>query len=444
MSPPLSPTDTQVNAVGTTLTRLSLDRDSIRWYQKHDKDCRALVHNLKHKKWPKFCSPVLKRQDISKFVLHDGILFFSEYPGASLKVVWPRAKRYEILYQYHDPSHHGHCGYEKLFEKVSRDVWYMGLRRDCENYVASCERCSEKKGDRGPPAPPLLPQDPCGPGEVLVIDIVHMPSSRVTGKTLVLTCVDKFTGFLSHYPLVSGSADHVVDALTTQFLTFGPPQRIETDAGTNFTSHKMAEFCKFWGVDIRSAVGFHHEAIGKIERRHRDIKRRLRALTSDYGADWESHLPAIVFSLNNEVCSSHGFTPHFLYFMRHTNTPVSHLTAKPLPKYSDDFVHEKMRLLASTMRTAHERLRETQAGMKRAYDLRHRAREPAIRPGDQVRLRNFESQTGVSKKMVAPWSPVYIVVKRLSRRHVECLDTRTGKVRRTHIKYLKPVVVRDV
>lgn len=191
-------------------------------------------------------------------------------------------------------------------------------------------------------------------------------------------------------------------------------------------------------------MGFHHEAIGKIERRHRDIKRRLRALTGDYGADWESHLPAIVFSLNNEVCSSHGFTPHFLYFMRHTNTPVSHLTAKPLPKYSDDFVHEKMRLLASTMRTAHERLRETQAGMKRAYDLRHRAREPAIRPGDQVRLRNFESQTGVSKKMMAPWSPVYIVVKRLSRRHVECLDTRTGKVRRTHIKYLKPVVVRDV
>ena len=104
MSPPVSPTDTQVNAVGTTLTRLSLDRDSIRWYQKHDKDCRALVHNLKHKKWPKFCSPVLKRQDISKFVLHDGILFFSEYRGASLKVVWPRAKRYEIEYERYEPS----------------------------------------------------------------------------------------------------------------------------------------------------------------------------------------------------------------------------------------------------------------------------------------------------------------------------------------------------
>ena len=42
----------RVNAVDAELSRLSLDRDSIRWYQKHDKDCRALVHHLKHHKWP--------------------------------------------------------------------------------------------------------------------------------------------------------------------------------------------------------------------------------------------------------------------------------------------------------------------------------------------------------------------------------------------------------
>ena len=358
--------------------------------------------------------------------------------------MWPRAKRYEILHQYHDPPHHGHCGHEKLFEKVSRDVWYVGLRRDCENYVASCERCSQRKDDRGPPAPPLLPQDPGGPGEVLVIDVVHMPNSRLTGKTLVLTCVDKFTGFLSHYTLQSGSADHVVNALMTQFLTFGPPQRIETDAGTNLTSSKVTELCKFWGVDARSAVGFHHEAVGKVERRHRDIKRRLRALNDSHGADWESHLPAIVFSLNNEVCASHGFSPYFLYFMRHPNTPISHLTSQPVSRYSDDFVHEKLRLLSDTLQTAHSRLRETQANMKRAYDLRHRAREPDFKPGGQVRLRSFDGPAGVSRKMVAPWSPIYVVVRRLSRRHVECMDARTGKPRRTHIKFLKHVVERNV
>ena len=360
------------------------------------------------------------------------------------KVVWPRVKRFEILYSNHDPSHHGHCGSDKLYEKVSRCIWYVGLKRDCKNYVDSCNRCSQRKDDRGPPAPPLLPQEPYGPGEVLVVDVVHMANSRLTGNSLVLTCVDKCTGFLSHHKLQSGSADNLVEALTNQFLTFGPPLRVETDAGTNFKSQKVAVLCKFWGIAIRHAVGGHHEAVGKVERRHRDIKRRLRTLTESYGADWESHLPAIIFSMNSEVSEAHGYSPHFLYFMRHINTPLSHLTSQPLARYSDDFVQEKLRLLADTLRQAHDRLRQTQATMKRTYDLRHRTREPVIRVGDRVRLRNLNKRAGVSHKMVEPWSPMYIVVKRLSRRHLECLNPRTGETRRTHLKYLKHIVDRDV
>ena len=54
-------------------------------------------------------------------------------------------------------------------------------------------------------------------------------------------------------------------------------------------------------MELRSAVGGHHEAIGIVERRHRDIKRRLRALSDNFGVDWESHLSGVVFSLNHEM-----------------------------------------------------------------------------------------------------------------------------------------------
>ena len=130
--------------------------------------------------------------------------------------------------------------------------------------------------------------------------------------------------------------------------------------------------------------------------------------------------------------------------LRHPNTPVSHLVSRPLARYSDDFVQEKLRVLTDTLRQAHDVTRRTQTDMKRTYDLRHRTREPAIKVGDQVRLRNPGRQPGVSQKMTDPWSPTYIVVSRLSRRHVEYLDPRTGVTRRTHLKYLKPVVARDV
>lgn len=437
--------EARVNLVaGPSLAKLDLDRESIVWYQKHDKDCRALAHYIKYQKWPKFCSPSLKRHPVENFILQDRIICHKDSRSGALKVVWPRAKRFELLYEHHDPSHHAHCGHEKLYEKVSRYVWYIGLKADCKNYVDSCTRCSQRKDDRGPPAPPLLPQDPCGPGDVLVIDIVHMPRSRLSGKTLVMTCIDKFTGYLTHYPLQTGTADGIADALSTHFLTFGPPQRLETDAGANFKSQKVQELCKFWGISIRNAVGAHHEAIGKVERRHHDIKRRLRTLTENYGADWENHLLPVIFSLNNETSESHGYSPYFLYFMRHMNSPISQLTSRPVPRYSYDFVHEKLRLLADTLKKAHGRLRLTQADMKHSYDLRHRVREPSIRPGDRVRLRSFDGPPGVSRKMASPWSEAYVVLNRLSRRHVELLDPRTGKTRRTHIKFVKPVVDREV
>ena len=288
-------------------------QSEIIWYQKHDKTCRALVHRLKHQKWPKFCSPTLKKEKVEHFFLRDGILCRQVGSDAPVTVVWPQAKRFELMYRNHDVSHHAHCGYEKMHEKLSRSISYPGLGRDCKNYVDSCQRCSAGKDDRGPPVPPLVAQSAAAPGEVLVVDVVHMPASRVSGRTLVLTCVDRFTGFLTHYPLDTGITDGIVDALSTQFLTFGPPKSLETDAGSNFKSQKLVDFCKFWGVTIRHAVGGHHEGIGKVERRHRDIKRRLRALSDSFGTDWESHLPSIIFSLNNEVSSTHDYSPYFLF-----------------------------------------------------------------------------------------------------------------------------------
>ena len=278
----------------------------------------------------------------------------------------------------------------------------------------------------------------------MVVDIVHMPASRTSGKTLVLTCIDKFTGFLSHYPLETGTTDGIVHALAKQFLTFGPPKYLETDAGSNFKSKKLFDFCQFWGVSVRHAVGGHHEGIGKVERRHRDIKRRLRAMSDRFGTDWEIHLPSIVFSLNNEVSSTHGYSPHFLFFMRHMNSPLEDLVSRPVSLYSDDFVQEKMRTVAETLKQAHEAFEESQRIEKKQYDRKYQARMMYLKPGDKIRVKNVQFRPGISRKMQDPWSPIYIVVDVVGRRHVDYVDPRNGITRRTHTKFVKPVVRREI
>lgn len=423
---------------------INMEPNALIWYQKHDPYCRAIAFKLTRGKWPQDCPLALKRENRTQFRFVNGILCRQSPDDDRIQVVWPVAKRFEILHKYHDTPIGSHNGMAKLYEVVSRHIWYLGLHRDCQDYVASCSRCSAKKDDQGPPPPPLLPQEPAGPGDELVIDIVYMPASRVSGKSLVLTCIDKFTGFLTFYPLQSQSADDIVHALSAQCLTFGPPRRIECDAGANLKSRAVDRLLQFWGVQRRSAIGGHHEGIGKIERRHRDIKRRLRALSDDYGTDWESHLPGIVFSLNHEVSESHGHSPYFLFFLRHVNSPIHQLVAQPTSPYSHSFIEERLKLLSDSMKRARANMSASQTEQKRRYDLRFRAREPEIRPGDQIRVRNQRFSPGVSRKMVPPWSPVFVVVRWISRRHLEYMDPVTGRVWSTHVKFVKPVAVRPV
>ena len=380
-----------------SLMQFPLKPDALLWYQKHDRNCRAIAHRLKHGKWPRFAPPALKREPADCFAFKDGLIYRDD------QLVWPVAKRYELMYQHHDVSHHAHGGGVKMHELLSRHVWYPGLKSDCNDYVRSCTRCSQRKNTESH-RPPLLPQPSAYPNETLVIDVLAMPKDHLYGRTSVLTCIYKFSGHLSYYPLDSGSSDCIVEALTQHFLTFGPPECIESDAGANLLkSSHVQTLCGHFGVRTRVSVGYHHEAVGKVERRHLDVKRRLRAVSDSYGADWEQRLQGVVYSLNNEVCNTHGYSLFFLYFLRHPNSSLSMLAAAPKNQYSDNYVHEKLRMLSNVLQCAQRQQSESMRGYKQQYDRRHRARDPALRPGDQIWLKNFKVRT----KMDDPWVGPY-------------------------------------
>ena len=248
-----------------------------------------------------------------------------------------------------------------------------------------------------------------------------------SGRTSVLTCIDKFSGYLSYYVLDSGSSDCVVEALARHFLTFGPPECVESDAGANLLkSSQVLELCNHFGVATRVSVGYHHEAIGVLERRHLDVKRRLRAVSESHGADWEQRLQGVVFSMNIEVCDTHGYSPFFLYFLRHPNSSLSRLATPPGNRYSYDYVHEKLRLLSATLREAQMQRSKEQ------YDRRHRVKNFCYQSGDKLFIRNFN----IRSKMDEPWRGPFVVVASVGRRHVDYMD-RAGVIRRTHVKNTK-------
>ena len=96
------------------------------------------------------------------------------------------------------------------------------------------------------------------------IYVYSMPRSIASSKCQLLTCVDKFSGFISAYPLESGSADCVADRLAQHFMTFGPPECVKSDSGSNLLKNsKVKELCAFFGVRTRVSVGYCHQGGGE-------------------------------------------------------------------------------------------------------------------------------------------------------------------------------------
>lgn len=150
-------------------------------------------------------------------------------------------------------------------------------------------------------------------------------------------------------------------------------------------------------------------------------------------------MQGIIFSLNSEVCSTHGFSPFFVFFLRHPHTPLSLFGTNRGASSPDSFVSQKLRLLSDTFQRARQR-QTTRAGRyKQQYDRRHGVKEKVFRPGDQIWCRNFNARS----KLDNPWIGPFVVVSCVGRRHVEYMDQR-GMMRRTHVQNVKSVIERSV
>ena len=56
--------------------------------------------------------------------------------------------------------------------------------------------------------------------------------------------------------------EHLINAVTAIFAKYGIPQKIMSDAGTNFVSEK---FCKSINIEPAVSSGYHHQSNRQVE-----------------------------------------------------------------------------------------------------------------------------------------------------------------------------------
>lgn len=354
-----------------------------------------------------------------------------------VQVVVPQSLRQVVLKTAHDTS--GHLGVKKTYKLLLKNFFWPKLKRDVSKYIKSCQTCqlTGKPNQSVKPAPlypiPAISQ----PFEHLIVDCVGpLPKSKA-GNEYLLTVMCQVTRYPAVYPLRSLTAKLVLKALTQFISIFGIPRIIQSDQGSNFTSHLFNQVLKQLHIQHSLSSAFHPQSQGALERFHQTLKSLLRSYCVQMGKDWETGLPWLMMSAREAAQESTGFSPNDLVFGHNVRGPLSVLSSdwkkNDPPKNVLAYVSDFRRRIFEACQLAKESLGKAQDRMKRLFDRRTELR--SFQSGDQV----LALLPIVGSPFQAKFAGPYTVARKISDlNYLINTPDRKKKTQLCHVNLLKP------
>ena len=224
-----------------------------------------------------------------------------------IQIVLPAKFGESVLKLAHDEAEHwGVNG-------VLRHFFWPRVKQDVATYIKTCHTCQimGKPTQKKAPASLSPIQAVNQLFQHLIIDCVGpLPQSR-TGANYLLTVMCQSTHYLAAYALRTITAGSVVRALTQFISIFDISKIIQTDQGSNFSSHLFLPCTETTLVR------------GVLERFHLTLKSLLWACCVQLGGYWEKGLPWLMLLAREVTQESTGFSPNKLVFGHMVQGPLS-------------------------------------------------------------------------------------------------------------------------
>lgn len=352
----------------------------------------------------------------------------------------PKSMVPEVLQKHHDDPLSSHCGINKTLERIRRYYFWPNLVWDVKNYVNSCEVCKSTKH------PNVVMRPPMGDTgsshrffQRLYVDFIGPYPRSSSGNIGIFIVLDHFSKFCFLRPVKKFTADAVIKYMEEDlFHTFGVPESVISDNGTQFKAKKFNDLLNFYKIShIYTAV--HSPQANASERVNRSVISAIKAYVKPDQKNWDEKLSHIACALRSTVHTAIGTSPYFMVFGQNmvTNGSIYQLLRK-LNALEDraiqfnrsdtfDVVRSKA---ANVMRVQHDR-------NERQYNLR--SREVSYNVGQEVYRRNF-SQSSFEKGYNAKLAPTFIkcrVRRRIGTCYYELEDLQGKLVGTYHAKDMR-------
>lgn len=333
----------------------------------------------------------------------------------------------------------GHMGVRKTYDRLQRMFFWPGLKRDVAKFIRSCHVCQlTGKPNQKIPVAPLQPISTMfKPFEYLLLDCVGpLPRSK-SGHLYLLTVMCLSTRYPAVYPVRSITTKSILKALTNFMSTFGIPQVVQTDRGSNFMSRQFAKALRQLKVNHNISSAYHPQSQGALERFHQTLKSLLRSYCVELGSDWEEGLPWLLLGVREVIQESTGYSPNDLVFGHEVRGPTAILADQwTIPEPSSnvlDYVSGFRRRLYEAQAAAQRKLGKSQVKMEQLFNKRAVPRKFQV--GDQV----LALLPLLNSPFQARFAGPYPVVKCLPGQNYQLKTPDRWKgVQVCHINLLKP------
>ena len=339
-----------------------------------------------------------------------------------------------VLYNSHDNPTSGHQGRRRTEKRVRRRYHWGSLRQDVEAYVDSCIVCKTMKASTSKPKGLLKSLEIAdSPLDRIGMDKVGSIQNSRNGFQYIFVIVDYCSRFAYAEPARDGKAETAFNILRNFIHRYGIPKEILTDNGSEFAGVFAASLPS--GIKFSHSTPRHPRTNGMVERLNRSLSQNLRTLISTpTHSDWDTHLPAAVYSYNTAVHDVTGFTPFFLMFGRH-NIELGAMGESVSLGVSTTDIDIK-----DAWELAKFRALKCQHRDKRRYDMKHRSYEFHV--GDLVVVDISIMRKGRSHRFNPRRNGPFRVVKVFDNNTVELAGVKRGSaivnIERCHLIKERP------
>lgn len=361
------------------------------------------------------------------------------------KLVIPKENRLNILKENHDSPLSAHFGCNKTYNRVCGKYYWPGMKSDIKKYVYKCEICNQQKVSQlGQIGLMGAPKNINQPFQLLSCDIAGPYPKSKLNNCYLLVVIDWFTKFTFIHRMKRATAKEICSYIENHiFLTFGVPQVMIQDNGSQFISKEFKSLLAKYSINHTWYNARYHPQVNNVERANRVIGTAIRSYIKENHREWDELIPQIANAINTSVHEVTGYSPAMLNFGR--ELPISgDYYGKISSKNEAPYEFESRDKLASELQKLPELYKEVANRISRSYQRNQkyynlRKRNIEFNVGDTVYKKNYvlSNAGNYFSSKLAPKFIKCFIRKKISPIIYELVDEDNKNLGRYHVKDLK-------